>query len=130
MARMDLNRELEVKEIAPSSPTGKIGQVVHVNPNGIAYMRIPKSGSSLKVCSYPAGNKILLRNIAGGPLTNRSASPAAPESNDEIVTFTFDKIQNYVGQTADQIGLKEGAIVEFEAPEGIVQSLKLSTNHI
>jgi hypothetical protein len=26
--------------------------------------------------------------------------------------------------------LKEGAIVEFEAPEGIVESLKLSTNHI
>jgi hypothetical protein len=130
MARMDLNRELEVKEIAPSSPTGKIGQVVHVNPNGIAYMRIPKSGNSLKVSCYSAGSKLSLRNIAGGPLTNRSASPAAPESNDEIVTFTFDKIQNYVGQTADQIGLKEGAIVEFEAPEGIVESLKLSTNHI
>ena len=128
MARMDINKELEVKEIAPSSPTGKIGQVVHVNPNGIAYMRIPKSGNSLKVCSYPAGNKILFRSIGG--VMNRSASPSAPESNDEIVTFTFDKIQDYSGQTADQIGLKEGAIVEFEAPEGIVQSLKLSTNRI
>jgi len=130
MARMDLNRELEIKEIAPSSPTGKIGQVVHVNPNGIAYMRIPKSGNSLKVCSYPEGNKMLFRSSGGGPFINRSASQAAPESNDEIVTFTFDKIQDYIGQTADQIGLKEGAIVEFEAPEGIVQSLKLSRNHI
>ena len=128
MARMDINKELEVKEIAPSSPTGKIGQVVHVNPNGIAYMRIPKSGNSLKVCSYPAGNKILFRGIGG--VMNRSASLSAPESNDEIVTFTFDKIQDYSGQTADQIGLKEGAIVEFEAPGGIVQSLKLSPNRI
>lgn len=129
MAKMDFNRELEVKEIAPLSPTGKIGQVVHVNPNGIAYMRIPKSGNTLKVSCFSAGSKPLLRSI-GGPFVNRSASPAAPESNDEIVTFTFDKIQNYIGQTADQIGLKEGAIVEFEAPEGIVQSLKLSTNYI
>lgn len=127
MAKIDLNRALEVKEIAPSSPTGKIGQVVHVNPNGIAYMRIPKSGNSLKVCSYP-GSKALLRNI--GPFINRSASSAAPGSNDEILTFTFDKIQDYAGQTADQIGLKEGAIVEFEAPEGIVQSLKLALNRI
>jgi hypothetical protein len=126
MAKIDLNRGLEVKEIAPSSPTGKIGQVVHVNPNGIAYMRIPKSGNSLKVC-YP-GSNALLRNI--GPFMNRSASPAAPGSNDEIVTFTFDKIQDYAGQTADQIGLKEGAIVEFEAPEGVVQSLKLALNRI
>jgi len=130
MARMDLNKELEVKEIAPSSPTGKIGQVVHVNPNGIAYMRIPKSGNTLKVSYYSAGSKLLLRNVGGGPFMNRSAAPSAPESNDEIVTFTFDKIQDYSGQTADQIGLKEGAIVEFEAPGGIVQSLKLSPDRI
>lgn len=129
MAKIDLNKELEVKEIAPSSPTGKIGQVVHVNPSGIAYMRIPKSGNSLKVCSYGGGSKTLLRNISGGPFVNRSASLAA-ESNDQIMTFTFDKIQNYAGQTADQMGLKEGAIVEFEAPEGIVQSLKLAMNRI
>jgi hypothetical protein len=129
MAKIDLNGELEVKEIAPSSPTGKIGQVVHVNPNGIAYMRIPKTGNSLKVCSYPTSSKLLLRNIGGGPFMNRSA-PSVSGSNDEIVTFTFDKIQDYAGQTADQIGLKEGAIVEFEAPEGIVQSLKLAMNHI
>ena len=126
MAKIDLKKEPEVKEIVPSSPTGKIGQVVRVNPNGIAYMRIPKSGNSLKVCSYP-GNKTFLRTT--GPFVNQAASIASG-SNDEIVTFTFDKIQNYAGQTADQIGLKEGAIVEFEAPEGVVQSLKLALNRI
>jgi hypothetical protein len=130
MAKIDLNRELEVKEITPSSPTGKIGQVVHVNPSGIAYMRIPKSGNSLKVSCYSAGSKLLLRNGGGDPFINRSASCAPPDSNEQILTFTFDKIQNYAGQTADQIGLKEGAIVEFEAPEGIVESLKFAMNYV
>ena len=127
---ININKELEVKEIAPSSPTGKIGQVVHVNPNGIAYMRIPKSGNSLKVSCYSGASKLLVRNGGTGLFGNRSGLSAPPDSNDQIMTFTFDKIQNYSGETADQIGLKEGAIVEFEAPEGIVQSLKLSTNRI
>jgi hypothetical protein len=130
MVNVDDGSESGVREIAPSSPTGKIGQVVRVNPSGIAYMRIPKSGNSLKVCSVRSGNKMLIRNGAGTTFAHRSILPGVLDPNDQIVTFTFDKIQNYVGQTADQIGLKEGAIVEFEAPEGVVQSLKLAINLI
>ena len=93
---------------------------------GFAYMRIPKSGNSLKVC-YPGSD-----SLCGTWPLHESVRFALllPAQTMKIVTFTFDKIQDYAGQTADQIGLKEGAIVGLKAPEGVVQSLKLALNRI
>jgi len=119
-------KSFEIVGLSPSSPTGNIGQVVRVNPNGIAYMRVPKYGKRLDVCCYKTGDKIQVKPSAIPRVRwNTNLAQGRVDADEKLVTFTFDKILNYAGQSAEQIGLKEGTVVEFEAPEGVVQSVKL-----
>lgn len=117
--------------VSPSSPTAIIGQVVRVNPNGVAYMRAPKAGGTLTVYCHRAPDEPSSTGLTGnlkatsGVRWYRTGIESPVNPDEKIVTFTFDKILNYSGQSAEQIGLKEGSVVEFEAPEGVVQSVKL-----
>ena len=40
--------------------------------------------------------------------------------------FTFDKIRHYRGQTASEIGLKQGATVSFRSYRGKVSDVEIS----
>lgn len=50
----------------------------------------------------------------------------SPDGLDEILPFTFDKIYKYRGEQPEQIGLRKGAHVLFNADQGRVLIVKLS----
>lgn len=117
MARLPkLANPADFRKVVPSSPTGVIGRIVRVNRSGIAYASVPVGENYLFV-HYP-------RETVAFPTEDGQMAEVSPE-NAKTVTFTFDKITNYHGEEPEQIGLREGALVEFEAPEGIVRSAKL-----
>jgi hypothetical protein len=48
-----------------------------------------------------------------------------PEVGDDIYPFTFDKILEYGGQTASEMGLHEGSTIQFVRKEGKVSEVKI-----
>jgi len=112
--------------LKPSSPFGVIGQVVRVNPGGIAYARVPVASfannattssvapvgivqiSNVRVLGLTPGRKSVFIDESG------SGGSAGVVGETQIVPFTFDKIVNYRGETPEQIGLLEGAVIELD----------------
>src|SRR5262249_11899802 len=90
-------KQFEIRNIYPSSPTAKIGQVIRVNRDGIAYLRVPKVGNSLDVCCD--GNKLLYVGSSSWSSDwdlSHNVGPGKIGLNEQIATFTFDKLDDYM----------------------------------
>jgi len=49
-----------------------------------------------------------------------------PEGSNELFVFTFDKIQDYKGEEAQQLGLRTGATVTIDFKNHRISSIRLN----
>lgn len=130
--------------ITPSSPTGIIGEVIRVNPGGVAYVSVPArevlptlvgeefenrlvGRLEFRKGAAPAGT-VAFNEIRGKIRAGKVRFIPSREAPARIATFTFDKIEGYRGESPEQMGLREGMVVEFEAGAvaGTIESVKLA----
>ena len=48
-----------------------------------------------------------------------------PDGSQSLLTFTFDKLDDYHGEDAEQLGLRDGSTVEFDFENNRIRSVKV-----